>query len=527
MSPSANAANASRVSPRTLGALACLASAAIAYVASVSVPMRPQGGDTVPGRLGAAALACAGTLDLREVEWVAERAKRRSLPYWVRPAPDGRLVSTFGRAAPILGSVMMIDLRPGDVVTDRDLQSRARHAAALAIALAAALLALALLASVSPLRAVAGATTAALSFAGCATLGQGLWQQTPALPFFMAAVAALAHGRQFPRILPFVPLLIGAALVLRPPALGIAAGLGLAWVLRARESPNRGFVLGAGLTFVAATATWMIAWSLADHGTVFPSSQLDVIAAMEPDGAALRSVGEVLTGLAGLVVSPARGLLFFAPIVLLALYVGWRRGDGATRAMVAAIVLQWIVVALFKWWGGNSFGPRLLAETVFIAAFVCFANGAAPATAGRGARVALTVSAVWTIAIGIVGLVGHDPRLWEMRRDPDRHREALWDFADSPLVAIFTQPAPNFVARDAAPGPFVYCAPKTLRAPAPTPARGTSGALGKPETAPRFSGATNDARDTAGGWRRPARPARRFDELAARSPIIGSARCEG
>lgn len=80
-------------------------------------------------------------------------------------------------------------------------------------------------------------------------------------------------------------------------------------------------------------------------------------------------IGESFTadfgiGLYGLLASPARGILFYAPI-LLASVAGWpafRRRHPAEAWLCLGIVaaLIGLTAKWWQWWGGNSWGPRLL-----------------------------------------------------------------------------------------------------------------------------------------------------------------------
>ncbi|MGH9076650.1 MAG: hypothetical protein ACRDY0_04235 [Acidimicrobiales bacterium] len=93
--------------------------------------------------------------------------------------------------------------------------------------------------------------------------------------------------------------------------------------------------------------------------------------------------------LAGNLVSPARGLLVFCPLVVLSALGVWlrrRRGELGSfwKALAVIPVLHWLVISTFKhWWGGDSFGPRLFTDLMPI--FVVLALPAMEAMADRAA----------------------------------------------------------------------------------------------------------------------------------------------
>jgi hypothetical protein len=449
-----------------------VALALLTVTACLVVPMRAQGADTVPGRFGAVALACKGTLDLREIGWIAAMAEADRLDYYARRTPQGAVVSTFGPAPAVLGALAMLLLEPGEVVTSLDLQKRARVAAAGALALAAALLFVALAALTGPVRAFLGAATAVLSFAGCATLGQGLWQQTALLPLLVGALATLAWGRRWPWVLAGTPALLAAAALVRLPASALVLGLAVAWLLEARQAPRRALLVAVSLPLAALGATPFLLDNLEASGSLLPLGQLAANAAMAPGGEAIvLSPGHLLTALGGLLASPARGLVFFAPVLLVALVVAWRAGDRLARTVALGIGLQVLfAAAFFKWWGGWSFGPRLLAEAVWVGVFLGFAFARLEL---RPVRLLVATTAAWTVLVGTLGLARYDLRLWEYRRNPDRNPVALWDFEDSPLVALVTREPGSPEVYDAPPAVFRYCTGRALSALGPRTTRGS------------------------------------------------------
>ena len=72
--------------------------------------------------------------------------------------------------------------------------------------------------------------------------------------------------------------------------------------------------------------------------------------------------------LAGNLVSPARGLFIFCPLVVLSVVgvvVRWRAGELTAfwKALAVIPVVHWIVISAFKhWWGGDSYGPRFFTD---------------------------------------------------------------------------------------------------------------------------------------------------------------------
>jgi hypothetical protein len=100
-------------------------------------------------------------------------------------------------------------------------------------------------------------------------------------------------------------------------------------------------------------------------------------------------------GLSGLLISPARGLLWYSPPVVLGVagWVRWQRQERPFAWLVLAIISgQLVVFSLWwEWWGGYGWGPRFLLPIVPLL-LVC--SLPVLETAVRGNR--------WTLAIVIL-----------------------------------------------------------------------------------------------------------------------------
>jgi hypothetical protein len=159
-------------------------------------------------------------------------------------------------------------------------------------------------------------------------------------------------------------------------------------------------------------------------------------------------------GIAGMLVSPARGLLWYSPPVLLA-PIGWPRFHRTHTALswtlLAAIAVHLVAFgAWWEWWGGYSWGPRYLLPIIpclMLAALPVFQTACASArSAGVTlARVGVGVLLAAGVAVQVAGVVV-DYNLYEVELDaqfpapPDSaflylHDPALvYDVARSPIL---------------------------------------------------------------------------------------------
>jgi hypothetical protein len=143
-------------------------------------------------------------------------------------------------------------------------------------------------------------------------------------------------------------------------------------------------------------------------------------------------------GLAGLLISPSRGLLIFSPIVAIAA-LGVRRGLrrrelGLPWLLAAALVQLGGYACYTVWWGGHSYGPRFLLD--ILVPLTPFAAIACADVIARSWPLRIAAGAVlaWSVAVAALGAFVYPNDAWNS--DPlevDVHHARLWDTADSQI----------------------------------------------------------------------------------------------
>jgi hypothetical protein len=147
------------------------------------------------------------------------------------------------------------------------------------------------------------------------------------------------------------------------------------------------------------------------------------------------NLGHIGYALGGLLVSPGRGLLWYAPVALVAFFGVWRSRDRLERTIAVALAAQIALACVFfKWFGGYAYGPRLLAEGVWLSIWLAAVRFEA---ASRLWRRFLAVAIAVTVVVGVLGLWQFRGEQWERRRNADIDENALWDFVDSPISSLF------------------------------------------------------------------------------------------
>jgi hypothetical protein len=420
--------------PRVRIAIAATAVALVAALISVLAPLRMPSGDTVPARIGGAVLRCAGSFDLNHVDWVKKETSRGRIWYWLEPDWANEYTSVYGPVPAILDSIALLDFGEGDTISDDTIRRRERGCAAVLLGLASALLVLATAAKTKLPYAIGAGAIAMLSFAGAATQGQGMWQATCSLPVVCGALATFLWRERFPILRYVTPALIVLAAMMRPTIAPLLGGLGLAWVF-AVGSPlkdKRTWLVAAGIAI--ATVAPLVIWNIIHYRTGWPVAQFHANQRVATAG--VFGVKNFVEGFVGLLFSPARGLLWYAPIAVIGVVVGLRtRG---LRLIALGVIFQILVIATFRaWHGGQAYGPRFLAEAAWIGTFL-----AAIVVVEWKSRILLALAALAatiTIVVGQLGLWRWAPEQWEIRLRPEAHKSAWWYVRDNPIFSTFDE----------------------------------------------------------------------------------------
>jgi hypothetical protein len=204
------------------------------------------------------------------------------------------------------------------------------------------------------------------------------------------------------------------------------------------------------LRVTATGAAWglgFVAHSRATFGTLLPSY-------FQPRRL---GAGHAVEALLANLVSPSRGLVVYAPVVLLAvvlLFVYRRhvREWPLAGLGLAGIAGQFVPVLFFDhWWGGYAYGPRLLSGLVPFALLVAViavraardAAAVAPGPVGRRrlAGVAVALVCAWSVLVNGRGALVAATGRWNTEpADVDLLPSRVWDWRHPQFLAGLTTP---------------------------------------------------------------------------------------
>jgi hypothetical protein len=408
---------------------------------------RPIGsGDTRPTERAAASLVQEADLDLDEYPEVED-------PF-ARTVGEHR-VSIYPVLSAVLAAPVFALARPFFALDETGTAVAGKLAAALFSALAAAVLFLA----VGRRRPVEDAVlTAGLFALGTSvwSTSQALWQHPAAVLFLSMAVLCLVRSGEDPAWAGRAGLPLGLAAAARHADLVLVAVLAAGIALRRpRQVP------------------WLVAWASPAFLFVLLYQWIYFDAPWRHGFA--DSLGRFAepwgVGHAGLLVSPAKGLLVFTPVVIVAaagMVRAFRRGERwLVATLAAAAVGHWLLMGRWsEWHGGESWGPRMMTDVLpLLFLFLPEGLDVLPGVAGPSL-------AALSVAAQALGAFAYDYR-WErlyQRRAADA-RTALWDVARSPLVyyarrrvLVFALPAVREGRVSIREHPVVLFGPKGSRA---------------------------------------------------------------
>jgi hypothetical protein len=368
---------------------------------------RPIGaGDTRPTERVAASLVREHDFDLDEFPDVEEPFARTVVGHRVSIYPIASAVA----AAPLFalaGAMFALD--------ETGLALAGKWAASLFSAVAAALLYLA----VGRRRPHQDALWTAVVFALGTTVwstSQALWQHPLALAGLCGALLCVVRAEEDVAWAGRAGLPLALAVAARYADVVLAFVLAVAIAVR---WPRRSPLL---LMWAAPIALGVLAY----HQVYFGSPLRQGLAAdrfSTPWG----------EGQLGLLVSPAKGLLVFSPVVIMAvvgLVRAFRQGDRwLASACAAAAVAHWVFVGRWAdWHGGESWGPRLMTDMLpLVFLFLPEGYDLAP-------RLTAVLAAL-SVAVQALGAFAYDYRWERLRQRPvaSTHPE-LWDLTHSPIA---------------------------------------------------------------------------------------------
>lgn len=304
---------------------------------------------------------------------------------------------------------------------------------------------------------------------------QHLMSHAPNLLFLTAGIYAYIKSQEEIRAAVVVGFLWGCAVWCRATSALVIFPVALSWLVR---SPIRLAGLLAGglpLALLLGLHNQFLFGSPWFFGEL---AQHDSIEQIRGGGGVFQT--PLTEGLAGVLISPGRGLFLYSPVLLIGL-IGLIRGSVGPRKflclpMLIGMLAVWIVQSLhFDWWGGWTFGYRAVVDTV-PALCIGIAEIYERMMSISWKRWVYRTLLTWSVVVQLVGVLLYDLIGWNGRElwhvpgpagqtalydpwsdsppetsppieivrlniDLPEYRDRLWSITDSPIVYYVTHPA--------------------------------------------------------------------------------------
>jgi hypothetical protein len=380
--------------------------------------------------------------------WAIPRpGERTGTAYWIVRARGGHAVSLYPVVVPViiaplyLPAVLYLNTTGWDQPRlERVARVMEKLSASLLAAMSAALLYLLLRRRAA--RPIALLLTVAYAFGTTTWVvsSQALWQHGLSELLIVAALFLLT-GPCTARSALAAGLICGLIACNRPPDAILAAALGIYGLRWARR-------LAPLLVAAAALpGALLLAYNLGIVGNVAGAYAL-------VDKARHFFKHDLLSGLAGLLFSPTRGLFVFSPFLLALPFCVPRAlrdlpARNLTKAVGFAMVLQVLLYAKADWIQGASWGPRWLTDFLPVLLWMLPPGVSAMRGAGRILFVSAVGVAIAIQAIGAFWYIGaSDSAIYAFAQGPAR-MHAAWDLRNTPFIAELRHaPAPFELAVD-------------------------------------------------------------------------------
>jgi hypothetical protein len=391
--------------------------------------------DSQPTKFAARELLLRGTLTLNHVVGaVPGYSDRDSFVL----SPDGRYRSAYSPVPSVMAAAIcypLVKLRLLDLASPAAPAIIAVTGASFMTALAVAVLYLAARRRVTRARAVLIAAGLGLGTGLWPLVSRTLWAHETAILGMAIAVAAFCTAED--------RLSIAAAG-------GAAFGLALAGLARPQLAPMIAIVL-AGLWLRAPRpAAWVAIGVVAAAGAAMmainwrwfgaPFGAQTVLLAKSNSLHGTRGwITWNLDGLAGLLISPSRGLLVFSPVVAIALagFAHARRSPWRSPLpwCAAAALAQFLLYGSYAvWWGGHTYGPRYMLDVLPLLVPLAAAALSRPRI-GRIPAVLCGMALAWSVALSATGAFCYPSEHWNTSpADVDREHSRLWSWSDAQFV---------------------------------------------------------------------------------------------
>ncbi len=408
----------------------CLGLLVITTIAYCLPPLKTASGDTIPSRYVPFSIILEGNFDLDEFPHLYDNKAKLTyptqdgIPYYLRRT-EGHYYSAYTVGPAVLAlPIYLVPVLAGMDPESKNNETLARFTAALVTACSAVFLFLALQLLVSTRWAYAFSLAYAFGTVSLSISSQMMWQHGPSQLFMALFLYLMVLGKERYKYIPWACLAASCAIVMRSTNALAVLPFGLLILLR-----HRRLLIFSALLFIVPVLL-LATYYLVHFGALsasFEFSRLSILSCF-------RQI-PLYEGLLGILLSPAKGLFVYSPVLLLAIAgsaIGIRARNGLLIASTVGVILVVLLVSQwFMWWGGHCYGYRLLADITPLLCFCLYPLGTKLEKSRLLSAIFFTLMVV-SIFIHLVGAFRYDGR-WDKIVQTDIIYESQLDPTDGPI----------------------------------------------------------------------------------------------
>ncbi len=374
--------------------------------------------DTIPARYLPLSILREGNFDLDEFTNLHARASSSGMVY-----RSNHLISSYPVGAALLASPFYLPSAMGPMHgNNRFVADLEKIAAAFIVILSVIVLYFAILPLTTQGMALLITVVYALATSSFSVSSQALWQHGPAQLCLAAALYCLVRGLKEPRWNFLAGFPAALAIVCRPTDALLVIPMGL-YLLFHQTKKVPGFLL-----FSLPPILFQILYNYYYFDNPFHTQWR-----LDQEGF---WTTPFIEGLSGILFSPARGLFIYSPILLfsfIGIIVCWTKHQFVLLRYLSIGVLANLLLysIFFMWWGGNTYGPRLLADLLPI--LCLFFYPIKDFLAKRNTRIIFVVLTAFSITAHAIGAYTYDP-YFSSNLHINFNSNAAWIWTDNQLV---------------------------------------------------------------------------------------------
>ncbi len=387
-------------------------------------------GDTIPARYIPISILQEFNLDLDEFPGLYNNSINRNYLYIQKV--NGHLLSSY----PVVASILAVPIYAPFLFSGVDLYGReidvlSKLSSSAIVALSVLFIFITLKLIINEDNALKISLLYAFATSNWSVSSQGLWQHGTVELFLSIALYFLVRSEKESKMIlwasPFVALAVSARM-----SVGIIAAIIYLYVLINHRKEAIKFAIPAIII-----ALLLFSYNLYYFGTLTGGN-----ARLEQKMAEFKGipiwVANFLPGLAGLLISPSRGLFTYSPFLIFSLsgiyYIFKNKESSLYKYLILSSFLYLLLFSFYyEWFGGFTYGYRFLLDIIpILCLFLAFSIN--KILTSNNLKLVFTFLVAFSVFVQVVGFLNYPSGWNSIPKHIEKYPERLWDIRDNQIL---------------------------------------------------------------------------------------------